>query len=433
MITRIAAPRLKRFQRGSTLFIVASSMVALLGLCGLAIDLVSFYTGKSEAQRAADAAALAGASVFAGAGCTSSGAAGGTDCLSAAITALATQRATAVGTDLHNSIGGQTPTIPAPVYTRGDGNTPTHDPLITVTASATMPTFFMKVFGITSVNVSAIATAEAYNPAGSTTGPPLCTSCLKPFLLPNCDPNHSAAGNTNPTCAGGGTQNYFIKPDGTVANPGVYPSGVIGETWQLHTNQVPSHWYEVAFDCSQSGSNFVQDVQVCETGQFTCGSTLCALDGKKSGPNGKAVCRLITYDPSCNSQSSTAVDSITVNGSSTPPFTVTAGSGNPYFPANSTITQSGSLITVPLFDGHDIGSGGATVTVVGYMRMFLQSITHSGSDDSIQGVVLDVTSCGSGGGSCGTAGGGSGSGGTVSGGGASFVPVRLVHRTGDTQ
>ena len=420
-------------QSGSSLFIVASAMLALIGLCGLAIDLVSFYTGKSEAQRAADAGALAGATVFASTGCTSSGAGAGTDCLNGTITTIATQQATTVATDANNKVGGQAATIPPPVFTRGDGNTPTHDPLITVTANATMPTFFMKIFGIASVNISATATAEAYNPAGSTSGPPLCTSCLKPFLLPNCDPNHLAPATANPSCAAGGNENYFVKPDKTVANPGPYPAGVIGETWQLHTNQVSSHWYEIAFDCSQSANAFVDALQQCDTNVFNCGSTLCALDGNKVGPNNHGVCRLITYDPNCNKQNSTSIDSLTVNAGSTPPYTITAGSGNPFFPAGSTITQSASVVSVPLFDGHDIGSGNATVTVVGYMKVFIQSIAHSGKDDIIQAVILDVTSCGSGGGGCGTSGGGSGSGGTVSGGGASFVPVRLVHRTGDTQ
>ena len=51
-------------ERGSSLFIVAAAMLALVGLTGLGIDLVALYLGKSEAQRAADAAALAGAQEF---------------------------------------------------------------------------------------------------------------------------------------------------------------------------------------------------------------------------------------------------------------------------------------------------------------------------------------------------------------------------------
>ncbi len=58
-------------QRGNTLFLVAASMVVILGLSALAIDLVSFYVARSEAQRSADAAALAGATFWSRSGCTS--------------------------------------------------------------------------------------------------------------------------------------------------------------------------------------------------------------------------------------------------------------------------------------------------------------------------------------------------------------------------
>ena len=58
--TRIRASRKNR-QHGSSLFIVAAAMVVILGLSGIAVDLVALYLGKSEAQRTADAAAaLAG-------------------------------------------------------------------------------------------------------------------------------------------------------------------------------------------------------------------------------------------------------------------------------------------------------------------------------------------------------------------------------------
>ena len=53
-----------RTERGATLLIVAASLVAFLLLAGLAIDLVALYLGRSEAQRAADAGALAGAQQF---------------------------------------------------------------------------------------------------------------------------------------------------------------------------------------------------------------------------------------------------------------------------------------------------------------------------------------------------------------------------------
>ena len=146
------------------------------------------------------------------------------------------------------------------------------------------------------------------------------------------------------------------------------------------------------------------------------------------GPNGHAVGCLITYGATCKSQSVTSTDSITINAGSSPPFTITAGSGNPFFSSGTTIAQSASLITVPVYDGHTLNPGKDTVTVVGYMQVFIKDIQHNGKSDDIDVVVLNTSSCGNtGGASCGTKGGGNtGGNGTVGGGGASFVPVRLV-------
>jgi hypothetical protein len=403
-------------ERGATLLIVSASLVAFLLLSGLAIDLVALYLGRSEAQRAADAGALAGAQQFVLSGFTSGGVSQGP------VTTLATNAATAAAEQ--NPVGGQTLTssditVPTPDFSRA-GN-----PLITVQVSKSLPTFFMKVFGTNSVNIGATATAEAFSP-GSGAGPTFCATCLKPFLVPNCDPVHTTP--TNPVCPGGGNYGYFINPDGTIANPGAYPTGIVGEPWTLHTDQVPSHWYEIAFDCSQSGSSFATDVQHCSNNVFNCGSTLCALDGKKVGPNDQAVSCLITYGNGCKSNGNTSTDSIAPNAGGSPPFTITAGTGNPFFAAGTTIAQSASLVTVPLFDGHDISSGGASVTVVGYLQLFIQEIKHQGKDDFITTTVLGASSCGTqGGNACGTTGGGNtGGGGTVSGGGAGFIPVRLV-------
>lgn len=419
MTPKSTGPRKKARQRGSSLFIVAAAMVVLAGLMGTAIDLVSLYVGRSEAQRAADAAALAGATVFVTTGCTSISAGCG------AAETLATNHAVAIGQQ--NLVGGATPTLPA-------GNVSfdlSHpgDPLITVVVNATLPTYFMKIFGVTSANISATATAEAFNPSGDKSGPTLCVSCLKPFLVPNCDTIHTAPKNAACTGAPAG---YYINPDGSIANPGAYPAGVVGEPWTLHTNAVSSQYYELAIG-GQSKNQFETNVKQCNTDVvITCGTTLNTLNGNAVGPNGHSVGCLITYGATCNRQDVTSTDTITVNAGNTPPWTITAGSGNPFFPAGTQITQSASLVTVAVYDGHALNPGGDTVTVVGYLQLFIEDIQHHGGNskaqtDDIDVLIMNVSSCGAGGGSCGAGGSGQGSGGTVAGGGAGFVPVRLVH------
>jgi hypothetical protein len=400
-------------ERGSTLFIAAASLLAIISMAGLAIDLVALYVGKSEAQRAADAAALAGASAFVSTGCAS----GGIDCLSSSVETLATQKATATGAQ--NLVGGQTPSVPTGsiTFSRGDGATPTRNPLITVVASATLPTFFMKIWGVTSNTVSATATAEAFNPAGSTSGPTYCASCLKPFLVPNCDPNHLVAKsdlNANTTCptVGGGTNNYqsyFINPNnnGQLVNSG----SVIGEQWTLHTSAAPSQYYDIATGGSQSGSVYRSVISGCSTVVITCGQTLQTLNGNKVGPTEQGVQSLIHANGSGLGQGQDTINT------STSPFTMTAGSSNPYVKGGTSITQSDSLVTVPVYDGSALSPGGSTVTVVGYMQLFIQN-TDGGAN--ISTVVTGVSSCGSKtGGTCGT--------GSTNGGGGTYIPVRLVH------
>src|SRR5262249_49438828 len=63
--------RARGSQRGATLILVAVGLGVFLGISALAIDLAMLYVTRNEAQRAADAAALAGAKVFVTSGCTS--------------------------------------------------------------------------------------------------------------------------------------------------------------------------------------------------------------------------------------------------------------------------------------------------------------------------------------------------------------------------
>src|SRR5262245_46304157 len=53
-----------RDEQGATLVLYTIAMVAMMGMAALAIDLGMLRKAKAEAQRAADAAALAGASAF---------------------------------------------------------------------------------------------------------------------------------------------------------------------------------------------------------------------------------------------------------------------------------------------------------------------------------------------------------------------------------
>ena len=59
-------------QRGSTLIVAVASLLMMLGMAGFAIDALTLYVSRTDAQRAADSAALAGAKIFVSSGCTTS-------------------------------------------------------------------------------------------------------------------------------------------------------------------------------------------------------------------------------------------------------------------------------------------------------------------------------------------------------------------------
>src|SRR5580704_3195829 len=115
MISHIAPNEFRKSQRGATILMVAASLIVILLLAGLAIDLVAFYLGRSEAQRAADAGALAGAQQFVSSGFLTGAVTQGT------VTTLATNAATAAAEQ--NKVGAQTLSaaniaVPSPDFSR---------------------------------------------------------------------------------------------------------------------------------------------------------------------------------------------------------------------------------------------------------------------------------------------------------------------------
>src|SRR5579863_9016319 len=152
--------RQRPHERGQTIVLVAVSLVSLLAMAVLAIDIVTLYSARSEIQRAADAAALAGAKAIADSGITTLLLA---DAQFTSVkpwaTSMANGRINAVLQQ--NLIAGAAPTLTsATIDWSRQGN-----PQITVKlTSSNLPTFFSKIWGGTASTAAAAATAEAYNP-----------------------------------------------------------------------------------------------------------------------------------------------------------------------------------------------------------------------------------------------------------------------------
>ncbi len=127
-------PRSDDKQRGSTLMLSVVAIFLLLGMAAMAIDLLTLYVARTDAQRAADAAALAGAKVFVSSGCTTAA-----NCTSGATSTIVKRQAEDVGSQ--NKVFGQSANIvdgdiTFPASPTNDG----HDPMLQVDVHRVVPT-----------------------------------------------------------------------------------------------------------------------------------------------------------------------------------------------------------------------------------------------------------------------------------------------------
>ncbi len=248
-------------EHGITMILVAIAMVAIIAMAALSIDVVTLYLAREEAQRSADAAALAAARVISVSGIT--GAASTTtepsywQAICGKNSGIATQAAKAVGAQ--NSVGNVAATVTV-TYSAGNGGSISSNtdcsslsdafgvnPMVTVQIQQTsLPTFFSRIWRSTTNTVSATATAEAFNPSNSgnvgnqTSGTitPVQPRCVKPWIVPNLDPLNP---NTSCTSGANACQPFISLNDGHIVNPGISlngtnSSGVIGERFLLIPN-----------------------------------------------------------------------------------------------------------------------------------------------------------------------------------------------------
>ena len=147
-------------ERGITAVIVALSLIALMGIAALAIDVGMLLTARTEAQRAADAGAMAGAGMLISAP--------GDD---------AAARNEAQDFATMNAVIGITPSVLDEDVEIIAGDRLRVSVRNTAERGNPIPTFFARVFNINAVDVGAVAAAEISG-AGA-------ADCLLPVALPD--------------------------------------------------------------------------------------------------------------------------------------------------------------------------------------------------------------------------------------------------------
>jgi len=420
-------------EQGVVITLVAVFMLFVVGaMAVLAIDVVTFYTARSEAQLAADAAALAGARVLANSGMTSSTLATNPSLAPAAATLCVTVAKQVANS---NSVGGQTPgTVTVTCNTTTSQNNPT----ATVRVQSNIPTFFARIWGTTQITVAASATAEAYNPQGLTAPSPVATTCVKPWLLPNLDPSGGAPTLFDTTT--GAIQDYNLLNGLSVGSPlqedcnrGNCTPGGLGAAaaWKFVPGETTT-----TFQPPPAGSVTCSPA----VGGFSSTAYELAIAGCVQAPiacNAQVYVDLSNY-PTRNSETARGVnclahtelnggDTVDLTNNTPPPFEFLPGDDNPLVQSGALSTSqdvfvSDSIVTVPVFD--QTASGWPPVNpvqVVGFVQLFLsptglQTPQFGPNRGHVTTTIINMVGCGTG--ATGTP--------TIIGNGPSAVPVRLI-------
>jgi hypothetical protein len=432
-------------ERGQTIIFVAISIVSLLAMATLAIDIVTLYVARSEIQRTADAAALAGAKAIADSGYTTLPTTDphyidGTALLLAQSMATASINAM-VTTPAINLVGGQLPVlVGSPTF-----NFTTHPGSYQVAISlksVTLPTFFSKIWSRNAAFVTASATAEAYNPANLSTMTPIALKSVKPWLIANADPYSASLPPTFIDSAGGVEPGVIgeilnLTSDCPIASPNCPLGSLIHNPLKATTapkqvDYVPA----LVADNSQNvcpacagGNDFEQSIACADVNAYAgpaCGgSTNVTWDsgvnpGGGSGHSADAAECLIhastngPYDGGGNLQ-----DKLDFTPWPGNPMKLTAHSGPQ---SGNLVTTSSSIVTIPIIDTSvALPASGQSLTVVGYMQAFINGVQPGFLPASVAGdinvTVLNIAGCSL---------ANNGANPVIGGSGTSPIPVRLI-------
>lgn len=273
-------------ERGVALIIAAGSMVALTSAVALAIDVGMLTATRTEAQRVADAAAMAGAGSLIQYPDQSSAA-----------------RFQAKHTAGLNDIRGRRAQV---LDQDVDVNLATREVTVRVLRTADrgnpVGTFFARIFGVNTVDITADATAWA-SPAGG-------INCLLPITIP--DRWHEAGGTGNsPTSFDPDKGDYYVPwmvPDSDPPSYNTeftgYTQNDVGEQIVIKSNggggdYNPSWYYPWRPPNQQGAEDYRVNVASCvdPTIDYGVGQLVLTEPGNMQGPTVQGFSDLIGQDP----------------------------------------------------------------------------------------------------------------------------------------
>ncbi|HUP01705.1 MAG TPA: pilus assembly protein TadG-related protein [Gemmatimonadota bacterium] len=285
-VARSAIESLKG-DRGSTIVLAALAMTAMLAVVALAVDVGMLFTARGEAQRAADAAALAGAG-------------------SLIVQPDDEKRARAVAIEFGNA---NTVREKYAEVLPGDVEIDMARSRVTVTVHRTaarnsgVATWFANIFGVSEVDIAARATAEA-SPAGSAT-------CLKPFAIPDrfwdkngngqfdgndeYDPEEYGYGSDwrNPGSPGYDGEGYYEDYGRQVK----IKAGDLGEDYHQPSWYYPWDIPQVDGGPATGADRYRENIRTCNPSVISSGEEYDVENGVMDGPTVQGGEDLIAMDP----------------------------------------------------------------------------------------------------------------------------------------
>jgi len=336
---------MKRHFRGQMAVIMTFAMATLLGAMALGIDVAVMYFNWVQLQKAADAAALAGAFYLSPANSTqypldsvAVGAAGcggqpddasKTSCMYAWKNKMAVDAASLKIFEPGQNLPPTAPTPNIQVWVK----------------RSNLPYFFGKVLGLNTYSVSAIATAQGANPVGAYTGG------LVPVVF-QC----------SPPCTG--TVN--LAPGTFVSFGAKFTAGANGNWGFLDVGQGPGG--------AALGAAIANGYQ----GTLRIGDTVGTKPGATWGP--------------VQSGFSTRMSHHNAMPNAPDPNSVCNGSKTPTFPQGDPL-----LVTLPVADISGCSGRCSGVKVLGFANVYWTGISKSGPNINITGCFVENTTIGGGG------------------------------------
>jgi putative Flp pilus-assembly TadE/G-like protein len=290
-----------RSRRGATLVLVAVSITALAAMGAVAIDLGMLFKSRSDAQKAAEAAALAGASAFIDYT---------VDDPQAVDTADARARRYAESNSILND-------VVAPAEVQSVEIIPDSQKVRVVVGRAGIGTWFARLIGVSSVPIAAKAAAIATNAGNS--------GCVKPWAVP--DMWQEATQDVNPanqlndngeewTYTPGEDTYEPSNPDAPAPTQTGYGSGLrnsnadytddLGRLVVLKYQTPgdndfgPGHFHPFSARGSNSGSAYRDDIENCSPDPVVLGQSYQLINGNMVGPTRQGVNELISRDPNAH-------------------------------------------------------------------------------------------------------------------------------------